>query len=128
MEAFKWTIKNVGPVHVVVNNAGVAFNTTFMNGETSKWRTVLETNVLAVAVVAREAIAMMKAHNIDGHIININSIAGHKILSNISINMYTASKYAVTAMTDSLRQELVESGRKIKVTVRKSFVSFALRH
>lgn len=126
VEAFKWTIENIGPVHVVVNNAGVGFNTTLADGETSKWRTVLETNVLAAAVVAREAISIMKTHNVDGHIVNINSIAGHKIIPHVLLNIYTASKYALRAMTDTLRLELVQSGKKIKVTVlKKSLISLS---
>lgn len=59
----------------------------------------------------------MKKHNVDGHIIHINSICGHYPVQCSGVNVYSATKYAVTALTNDLRVELVEAGTKIKVTV-----------
>lgn len=59
----------------------------------------------------------MKANNVNGHIIHINSVAGHKCPDIPNLNVYTASKYAVTALTETLRQELNSINSKIKVTV-----------
>ncbi|RZC34884.1 adh short domain containing protein [Asbolus verrucosus] len=58
----------------------------------------------------------MRANNIDGHIVHINSIAGHKVPNFPGINVYPASKYAVTALTETLRQELNQLGSKIKIS------------
>lgn len=57
----------------------------------------------------------MKAGGIDGHIIHINSILGHKVIP--GGNLYNASKFAVTALTESLRHELNSLGSKIRITV-----------
>lgn len=70
----------------------------------------------------QEALKLMKESNVDdGHIILINSIAGHKVASSggrsPGFNVYPASKHAVTALTESLRQELVYLKSKIRVTV-----------
>ena len=117
LKAFKWTVDNVGPIDVLVNNAGIVLATDLINGDTTKWKKILDTNVLAVAIGSREAIKIMTNHNIDGHIVNINSIAGHRILNYPSLNIYPASKHALTALTESLRLELVRNGSKIKITV-----------
>jgi NADP+-dependent farnesol dehydrogenase len=49
----------------------------------------------------------MKEHDIDGHIVHLNSIAGHVVHNVPSFSVYPASKFAVTALTESLRLELV---------------------
>ena len=59
----------------------------------------------------------MKENKIDGHIIHINSTLGHKVVSQRYSNVYPASKYAVTALTETLRQELNHLGLKIKISV-----------
>lgn len=59
----------------------------------------------------------MREHNIDGHIVHINSIAGHKVPYFPISNVYPSSKYAVTALTETLRIELNTLQSKIKVSV-----------
>ena len=59
---------------------------------------MLDVNILALSIVTREAVALMRANNVDdGHVININSLFGHFV---IGLFMYTASKFAVTALTE----------------------------
>ena len=59
----------------------------------------------------------MKANQIDGHIVHINSVVGHTVPNYPGQNVYPASKYAVTALTETLRQELNHLELKIKITV-----------
>lgn len=77
----------------------------------------MDTNVLGLAIASREAIKIMQENNIDGHIVNINSVAGHLVASLPFLNVYPASKYAVTALTETLRKELVAIQSKIKISV-----------
>ncbi|KAJ8954344.1 hypothetical protein NQ318_011015, partial [Aromia moschata] len=116
VNAFKWVRENLGPVHVLVNNAGTARPTTLTDGDTAMWRTVFEVNVIGLCVATREAIRDMKRNNVDGHIVHINSIAGHKVPDIPSFNVYSASKFAVTALAETLRLELNSLKSKIKVT------------
>ncbi|KAJ8943913.1 hypothetical protein NQ318_019521 [Aromia moschata] len=58
----------------------------------------------------------MKANNIDGHIIHINSVTGHQVPAFPGLNVYPASKYAVTALAETLRLELNSAKSKIKIT------------
>ncbi len=46
------------------------------------------------------------------------SICGHRVINNADAHFYTASKYAVTALTEGLRQELREAKTHIRATVR----------
>lgn len=117
LKAFKWVKENVGPVSILVNNAGVSRTTTLISGETKLWQDVLNTNVLALCIATREAVTDMKANNINGHIIHINSIAGHRVVAMPFSNVYPASKHAVTALTETLRNELNEIQSKIKISV-----------
>lgn len=116
LEAFKWIKENAGPVHILVNSAGIFRVTSLGNGDTQMWKDVLDVNVLALCIASREAIKDMKANNVDGHIIHINSIGGHRPGVPTS-NLSGASKYCVTALTETLRQELNATGSKIKISV-----------
>ncbi|KAJ3660792.1 hypothetical protein Zmor_005223 [Zophobas morio] len=116
LKAFKWVSDNLGPVHILINNAGIIQQCNLCDGETEKWKKVLDVNVLGLCISTREAVKVMKANNIDGHIIHINSTAGHSVLNIPGLNLYPASKHAVTALTETLRQEFNHLGLKIKIT------------
>ncbi|KAJ3642954.1 hypothetical protein Zmor_025699 [Zophobas morio] len=116
LNAFKWTEKNLGPVHILINNAGVLQDTNLIDGETKKWKAILDINVLGLCIATREAVRTMRANNIDGHIIHINSVSGHIVNYFPYMNVYAASKFAVTALTETLRTELNTISSKIKVT------------
>jgi NADP+-dependent farnesol dehydrogenase len=117
VRGFKWVSDNLGPVHILINNAGIVQNTNLTDGDTDMWKKVLDTNVLALCIATREAVKVMKENKIDGHIVHINSIAGHIVPNFPIVNVYPASKHAVTALTETLRQELNHLGLKIKITV-----------
>ncbi|KAG5891409.1 hypothetical protein JTB14_031476 [Gonioctena quinquepunctata] len=118
LRAFRWITENVGPVHILINNAGLTRPTTLVDGATEEWRRVFEVNVMALCICTREAVKIMRHNNIAGHIVHMNSIAGHHVPNTPkpSFNVYPASKYAVTALTESLRQELRYHATGIKVT------------
>lgn len=120
--AFEWVEQNLGGVHILVNNAGIIKTMNLLDADnTQQLRETIDTNVLAVAICSREAFHSMKKRNFDGHILHINSCAGHKIPFFVglypSFNIYPSTKYAVTAMTEVIRQELQNFDTKIKVTV-----------
>ncbi|XP_045483409.1 farnesol dehydrogenase-like [Harmonia axyridis] len=116
VETFREIEKKFEPIHVLINNAGLFPPGSLITGSTELWRKVMDTNVMALCIASREAIQIMKKNNIDGQIININSVAGHKIPHTTILHIYPASKYAVTALTESLRLELTSEGSKIRMT------------
>lgn len=120
--AFNWIEGNLGGTDILVNNAGIIKTMNLLDAEnTTNLRETIDTNILAVAICSREAFQSMKKRGINGHIIHINSGAGHKIPYFVglypSFNIYPSTKFAVTAMTEVMRQELQSFGTKIKVTV-----------
>uniref|UniRef100_A0A182QZ31 Uncharacterized protein n=1 Tax=Anopheles farauti TaxID=69004 RepID=A0A182QZ31_9DIPT len=58
----------------------------------------------------------MKRRQVAGHIVNINSILGHKYHGFPSLNIYGASKHAVTAITETLRNDVRNEGTRVKIT------------
>lgn len=121
LKAFKWVKENLGPIHILINNAGVIKIDSLINGVTEHWRQTYETNILAINITTREAIKDMRANNVDGHIVHVNSIVGHSVPNVVGLNMYPSTKYAVTALTESVRQELAQMGSKIKISVSRSY-------
>ncbi|XP_036054091.1 dehydrogenase/reductase SDR family member 11 isoform X2 [Onychomys torridus] len=104
-------------VDICINNAGMARPDTLLSGSTSGWKDMFNVNVLALSICTREAYQSMKERNVDdGHIININSMCGHRVPPESVIHFYCATKYAVTALTEGLRQELLEAQTHIRAT------------
>ncbi|XP_029161320.1 farnesol dehydrogenase-like [Nylanderia fulva] len=117
LQVFQRAEKELGGVDVLINNAGVASPETIIEGSTETYRKILDVNVLALAICSRQLVQSVKKRKASGHIININSVAGHYAESiNMPISVYCASKYAVTGMTASLRNEIVNAKLDIKVT------------
>ncbi|XP_017760233.1 PREDICTED: uncharacterized protein LOC108550850 [Eufriesea mexicana] len=80
-------------------------------------RNLIETNLIAPAIFAREAILSMKKRNAAGHIVNINSIAGlFAETLPISLGMYCPSKYGLRALGTELRHEIIMAKLNIKIT------------
>ncbi|CAH0557400.1 unnamed protein product [Brassicogethes aeneus] len=116
LSAFKWVKENVGLVHILINNAGLIQGTNLIEGDVQKWKTTFDVNVLGLLICTREAVKVMKEYKIDGHIVNINSVAGHYHYYSPALNVYPATKHAVTNLTESLRKEFNANDLKIKVT------------
>uniref|UniRef100_A0A6P7FQH7 Farnesol dehydrogenase-like isoform X1 n=1 Tax=Diabrotica virgifera virgifera TaxID=50390 RepID=A0A6P7FQH7_DIAVI len=115
-ELFKWTSANVGPVSILINNAGCHHKTGLIGGDTGAWRATIDVNLIALCIATREAIDIMQKNNIDGYIIHINSIVGHTVLNVPNVNVYPATKHGITALTETLRHELNARKSKIRVT------------
>uniref|UniRef100_A0AAV2JAK6 Dehydrogenase/reductase SDR family member 11 n=1 Tax=Knipowitschia caucasica TaxID=637954 RepID=A0AAV2JAK6_KNICA len=119
-------------VDVCINNAGIAHNEPLLSGLTGGWRNMIDVNVLALSICTREAYKSMKERNVDdGHIININSMGGHRVVPSADEHFYCATKYAVTALSEGLRQELREANSHIRVTCISPGIvetEFAFRH
>uniref|UniRef100_F6Q645 Dehydrogenase/reductase SDR family member 11 n=1 Tax=Equus caballus TaxID=9796 RepID=F6Q645_HORSE len=104
-------------VDICINNAGLARADTLLSGSTSGWKDMFNVNVLALSICTREAYQSMKERKVDdGHIININSMSGHRVVPQSMTHFYSATKYAVTALTEGLRQELREAQTHIRAT------------
>ncbi|KAK5638689.1 hypothetical protein RI129_012984 [Pyrocoelia pectoralis] len=68
LKAFQWIEANVGPVHVLVNNAGISQNKHLFEGSTEMWKNVLDTNVIGLCVATREAVKSISPGFVDTEI------------------------------------------------------------
>lgn len=119
-EIFQWVKENLNGIHVLINNAGIGkfFNLVDTNN-TPGVKAAVDTNIMGVVYCVREAFQQMAEMKIDGHVVIINSLWGHKVprSGDYSMNIYSATKHAVTAMTETYRQEFSHLGTNVKVTV-----------
>jgi hypothetical protein len=102
----KW--KNI---NVLINNAGNAHGMDlFQDGNIDDWDKMIDINVKGLMYVTK-AIVNSMIKNSTGHIINIGSLAGKEVYP--KGNIYCASKYAVKAISESLRLDLNKHNIKV---------------
>jgi len=98
-------------IDVLVNNAGLAAGfSRIQDGDIEDWDTMIDTNIKGLLYVSRMIMPIM-IKNGSGHIINIGSIAGKETYLNG--NVYSATKYAVDALTQSMRIDLLSHGIRV---------------
>ncbi len=97
-----------GRVDVAFANAGFGAARGFLNETPEQWRAMVLTNVLGCAYTIRATIPSLK--DARGHLLLTSSVAGRRALPG---SLYSATKHAVTAMAESARQELNDSGVRV---------------
>lgn len=102
LEAFAAARRRLGPVHILVNNAGQAASAKFTDTDEALWNRLLGVNLTGTFLCTREAVPDMLRSGF-GRIVNIASIAGLRGAAYISA--YSASKHAVIGLTRSLALE-----------------------
>ena len=98
-----------GRLDIMVNNAGVSYPNPIADGDPEEWRTMLETNVLALLVGCQSAVRIMRERKSEGHIVNISSIAAQRSESGV----YGATKHAVNCISSTLRKELEDDSIRV---------------
>lgn len=106
-ESVQKTIETIlsenGPVDVLVNNAEIERHGTIEELEISQFKEVMETNYFGIIRCVKAVLSSMREHG-SGCIINVSSVAGH--ISNSPLSSYSASKFAVEALSEALAQEV----------------------
>jgi len=101
-------------VHILVNAGGLGRKAPLAAGPTDAWREMLEVNVLGLCICTREALKDMKRLGDEGHVVHVSSMAGHRVPGGSGV--YAATKHAVRALSEALRQELRHEGSRIRVS------------
>jgi NADP-dependent 3-hydroxy acid dehydrogenase YdfG len=99
-------------IDILINNAGIMPLSFFKNLKVSEWEQMIDVNLKGVLYCTAAVIPYMMT-NKSGHIVNISSVAGRIVFTAGSV--YCATKHAVTAFSEGLRQELSQR-YNIKVT------------
>jgi NAD(P)-dependent dehydrogenase (short-subunit alcohol dehydrogenase family) len=94
----------LGPITILVNNAGIPSGAFFTKTSEEEWRSVMSVNLDGVFRVGQEAARRMAANRTGGSIINISSLLGFGVIKGLST--YSATKAAVLSLTRSMALEL----------------------
>jgi 3-hydroxy acid dehydrogenase/malonic semialdehyde reductase len=98
-------------IEVLINNAGLAKGlTSIQDGKLEDWEAMIDTNIKGLLYVTRAILPLMIQKN-RGHIINMGSVAGHWTYPNG--NIYSATKFAVRGLSESLRMDLLGTGIRV---------------
>ena len=111
-ELIRKTKVEFGRVDILVNNAGVMQLSAVEKGLSDEWRRMFDVNVLGLLYATDAAVAVMKEQG-SGHLVNVSSVAGRR--SRATTGVYSGTKFAVNAISEALRQELLEDS--IRVTI-----------
>jgi 3-hydroxy acid dehydrogenase/malonic semialdehyde reductase len=99
-------------IDILLNNAGSAQGLDFIHeGSIDDWEQMIDVNIKGLLYVTRNILPGMVTRK-SGHIINIGSVAGHQAYP--KGNVYSATKHAVRALTESMRMDLL--GTNIRVS------------
>ncbi|MBO2451031.1 SDR family NAD(P)-dependent oxidoreductase [Actinomadura barringtoniae] len=103
--AVEAAVREFGRLDAVVANAGLSTHDTLESGDPEQWRDMLNVNVLGPAVLIKEALPALKESK--GRIVLVGSTAGVK---NTPGNMYSVTKWAVSALAENARVLVTGSG------------------
>jgi NADP-dependent 3-hydroxy acid dehydrogenase YdfG len=101
-------LERFGRLDVVFANAGFGAQRSFLADSPEHWREMVLTNVLGVAYTIRATLEALRER--EGHMVITSSVAGRRALAG---SLYSASKHAVTAMGEALRQEVNGTGMRV---------------
>ncbi|XP_055716041.1 farnesol dehydrogenase [Phlebotomus papatasi] len=116
--AFERIKSDFGGVDVFISNAGLIKSAFLIEHDLETFKETLDLNLWASVMCIKEAIKDMQERKSRGHIVIINSILGHRIpdVPLPKFNIYPATKFALTALAQTLRQELRFHRAEIKLT------------
>jgi len=96
-------VKRYGRIDVMLNNAGVMPHSPLERLKIDDWNRTIDVNIKGVLYGIAAALPHMKQQK-SGHIVNVSSVAGHKVRSGSAV--YAATKHAVRVLSEGLRMEV----------------------
>jgi clavulanate-9-aldehyde reducatase len=120
--AVQRTVDQFGALHILVNNAGLMLLGKIEGADTTDWTRMINTNVLGLMFMTHAALPHLLAGK--GSIVQISSVAGRA--ARLGSGAYNASKWAVGAFSESLRQEVTARGVRV-VLIEPGMVATELR-
>jgi NADP-dependent 3-hydroxy acid dehydrogenase YdfG len=96
-------VRSRGRIDVMINNAGLMAHSLLERARVEEWDHMIDVNIKGVLYGIAAALPYMKTQK-SGHIINVSSVAGHKVAPGGAV--YSATKHAVRVISEGLRQEV----------------------
>jgi NADP-dependent 3-hydroxy acid dehydrogenase YdfG len=96
-------VRRFGRIDVMLNNAGLMPQAPLERLKIGEWDRMIDVNIKGVLYGIAAALPYMKQQKA-GHIVNVSSVAGHKVGPGFAV--YAATKHAVRALSEGLRQEV----------------------
>ena len=96
-------VKAFGRIDVMVNNAGIMPQSLLESLKVDEWDQMIDVNIKGVLYGVAAALPVFKLQ-MSGHFVNVSSVAGHRVGPNTAV--YAATKHAVRALSEGLRQEV----------------------
>jgi NADP-dependent 3-hydroxy acid dehydrogenase YdfG len=96
-------VQTYGRIDVMINNAGLMAQSLLERLRVDEWDRMIDVNIKGVLYGIAAALPHMKQQK-SGHFINVSSVAGHKVHPGAAV--YSATKFAVRALSEGLRQEV----------------------
>ena len=96
-------VRAYGRIDVLINNAGLMPQSLLEQGKVEEWDRMIDVNLKGVLYGIAAALPYMQKQK-SGHIINVASVAGHKVKPGSTV--YSATKHAVRVLSEGLRQEV----------------------
>jgi NAD(P)-dependent dehydrogenase (short-subunit alcohol dehydrogenase family) len=104
---FRKAVRRFGTIDVVVNNAGILLPAPVAELDPADLQRMLDVNLFGALHVMQAAVKQMRSQPAGGHIVNVASLAGRRGFS--PLGGYSASKFALVGLTETLRTELLGS-------------------
>jgi NADP-dependent 3-hydroxy acid dehydrogenase YdfG len=114
-------VRELGRLDVLVNNAGLMLNGMVLGADIEQWRRMVDTNLLGSMYAARAALPHLLESR--GHVVQVSSTAGRT--ASPGAGVYAATKFGISAFTESLRQEVTARGVRVTL-IEPGFVSTEL--
>jgi 3-oxoacyl-[acyl-carrier protein] reductase len=103
-------IERLGSVDILINNAGIASFGTLNEMDVEEWSNIIQTNLMGMYYVTKNVLPHLIGQNY-GEIVNVASTAG--LTGNATTSAYSASKFAVIGMSESLMKEVRKNNIRV---------------
>jgi NAD(P)-dependent dehydrogenase (short-subunit alcohol dehydrogenase family) len=126
VEAVRIAERELGPISILVNNAGLPSGGKVLEMEEEEWDSVLDTNLKGAWLMAREVGRHMVEHETAGRIINISSVIGVSTAAK-RVLAYSISKAGLVNLTKTMALELGEQGIRVNA-IAPGYIQTELNH